>query len=278
MTCHNRRGCRSLLLATASLAVAWVGLAPVRASEPDQVVITGPARLQSGAYAFFQVAGLDSQDPARSIVAMVGVDADGKPINEGITCIPFAGWGGGHVLFVAAAQPGKYTITVTVNGWRASLERAVADAGGAGISAELLQQLRDVAAAAAGAYPYRSGSATLEVVGANPPPPPPPPPPEVGKRWILLFYESAQSTPDLALQILQLRAAKYLSEKGHQFRAVDKDLPAAQSWLQVLKPGSLPCLAIAELTAGDGTGRVLFAGALPQSFDTTIALLKQHGG
>lgn len=260
------------------LWAAAVVLAAARSAEPGQITISGPARIAVGAYAFFQVVGLEPDDPARTTVSMTGVSADGKPIpSENITCIPFSGWGGGHTLFVVANMGGRYTITATVNSWRASLDRAVTDAAAARIDAVLLGELRACQDKASGAYPYRSGSATLEVVGANPPPPPPPPPPEVGKRWIFLFYETRETTPALSLQILRLRTSEYLLDKGHKFRPLDKDLPEPAGWISTLGL-TPPCLVITELRADGSAGPVLYKGPVPSTYEQTLELVRQHGG
>lgn len=254
-----------------------IGASILQAAE---VTITGPARINAGAYAFYQVVGLGENDPLGATVAMTGETDAGKPIpSDTMVCLPFSGWGGGgHLLFVSAGISGRYKITVTLNGWRSGLDRAVADAAGARVAAELLGELQAVAGKAAGAYPYRSGSTVLEVTGANPPPPPPPPPPEVGRRWILVFYESQTADPALTLQLLQLRASQYLRDKQHAVRLLDDDLPAAAAWLGARKLTTLPALVVTELTAGDGAGRVLYSGVLPGSFDATLALVQQHGG
>jgi len=109
----------------------------------------------------------------------------------------------------------------------------------------------------------------------EPNPPPPPPPPVPGKRWVILIEETSERTPQLASVLVDAKNAwrPYLKDKGHQFRAWDKDVvpPDGARWL-------LECESVPTLFIADENGTVLFKGPPPETSAAMLALVKEHGG
>jgi hypothetical protein len=127
------------------------------------------------------------------------------------------------------------------------------------------------------------------------PPPDPPQPPDptpgptppvpAGARAVLILRETAESTPQLARLLTQLRTgqhAEYLRSKGHSLSILDDDAvgsdgrpsPAVELWRPHFAGLTLPAVLIY-----DPTSKVVIAKqSLPATSAEVIETLKRHGG
>lgn len=239
------------------------------------ITLTGPsAPVDPKEYVQILVSGLSDQDlPAARV--------EWSP-TAGTTLIPARSWGGQPFLWFAARSPGKYTVTVTCNGWRKSLDAAIRDATAAQLDAGLLTRLTSANEEIVLRYPVTSGSCVVEVAGADPNPPVPPPPIS-GQRRILLIRETSQSTPGMAALIQDLRNLPYLAEKKHRLLVLDKDskLPSGSVPPEVARAlvdlGSTPVPAVLFYEAS-ADGRLIGKAACPADQAAFLALLKSFGG
>jgi len=122
--------------------------------------------------------------------------------------------------------------------------------------------------------------------GPSPGPGPGPIPVPGGKLFVLIVTETAQQTPQQAAVINSKAADEYIAAKSWQRRVADKDtvdengkVPTdLAAWLDKAKAwnaggGKWPYLNIA-----DGSGAVVYEGALPATEAEYVALLKKFGG
>ncbi len=122
--------------------------------------------------------------------------------------------------------------------------------------------------------------------GPSPDPGPGPTPVPSGKLFVLIVTETAQQTPQQAAVINSKAADEYIAAKSWQRRVADKDtvdengkVPTdLAAWLDKAKAwnaggGKWPYLNIA-----DGSGAVVYEGALPATEAEYVALLKKFGG
>lgn len=122
--------------------------------------------------------------------------------------------------------------------------------------------------------------------GPEPGPGPGPIPVPGGKLFVLIVTETAQQTPQQAAVINSKAADEYIAAKSWQRRVADKDtvdengkVPTdLAAWLDKAKAwnaggGKWPYLNIA-----DGSGAVVYEGALPATEAEYVALLKKFGG
>jgi len=122
--------------------------------------------------------------------------------------------------------------------------------------------------------------------GPSPDPGPGPTPVPSGKLFVLIVTETAQQTPQQAAVINSKAADEYIAAKSWQRRVADKDtvdengkVPTdLAAWLDKAKAwnaggGKWPYLNIA-----DGSGAVVYEGALPATEAEYLALLKKFGG
>ncbi len=238
------------------------------------ITLTGPSgSVEPREYAQILVSGLSDQDlPAARV--------EWTP-TAGTTLIPARTWGGQPFLWFSARNPGRYTITVTANGWRRSLDAATREATTAKLDEALLARLAALSEEITLRYPVTSGQCAVEVAG-DPIPPPIPPPPVTGMRRILLIRETSQSTPQLAALIQDLRNLPYLSEKKHSLLIFDKDtkLPPGTvppELAQAIKDlGTTPLPAVVVYSGDDG--RLCGVAACPVDQVAFIDLLKKLGG
>jgi hypothetical protein len=202
---------------------------------------------------------------------------------DGVTLIPAKTWGGQPFLWFSARNKGTYKITVTVNGWRQSLDTAIRDATAAKIDPALLAKLEAANKDLGTKYPTSTAACAVEVAGSgpNPPIPPVPPVPTPGVRKIILVWETSQSTPALSRLIQDLRNLPYLAERKHSLKILDKDtkspsgtVPAelAQA-LRDIGGQTLPAVCIY-----DDQGRLVGKAACPADKAGFLELIKQNGG
>lgn len=122
--------------------------------------------------------------------------------------------------------------------------------------------------------------------GPSPDPGPGPTPVPSGKLFVLIVTETAQQTPQQAAIINSKAADEYIAAKSWQRRVADKDtvdengkVPTdLAAWLDKAKAwnaggGKWPYLNIA-----DGSGAVVYEGAMPATEAEYLALLKKFGG
>lgn len=136
--------------------------------------------------------------------ARVEISPTGPTLTYGYT------WTGQAFVGFQARSAGTYTLSVTTNGWRKSLDAAVADAVAAGVPADSLRAATQELAAR---YPLRTGACVLEVAPQNPTPPAPQnPPPAASPIRATYVYEKDQSAVPkpiaAALAQLNRRAAE----------------------------------------------------------------------
>jgi hypothetical protein len=234
-----------------------------------------PAPVQPREYTMLLVHGLQDADLQKALV-------DWTP-REGVVLLPFKTWGGQAVLLFSAAKPGKYAISITVNGWRQSTERAVEEAKAARIDAELLKMFEDVVAKLEVTYPYSLGSCVVEVAGTVPPTPTPTPTPTPGKKAVVILRETSESTPEMALLIAGLRNSPAMA--AHDLLVLDKDsktpegqpVPMVQAYLRQLGSQKLPAIVI-DVPGSYADDDVIYKGACPATAAEVVELLKQSGG
>jgi len=231
---------------------------------------------------------IDPKDYAQ--VQVQGLSDDALPAarvewtpTAGVTLIPAKTWGGQPFLWFSARNPGKYTITVTCNGWRTSLDRALSEAKSARIDPDLLARLSTLSEEVILRYPVTSGSCVVEVSGTQPDPTPPPvPPPTPGVRRIIMLYETGDQTAELGALQIRLRQSPYLKEKKHSLLILDQNgLEAGTTNVhpvvaQALKDrGQTPLPAILVY---DAAGSFVGVAECPKTVDEVIAFVKQKGG
>lgn len=131
---------------------------------------------------------------------------------------------------------------------------------------------------------------TVPTPGPGPSPGPGPGPSPVpvpgAKLYVLIVTETAQQTPEQAAVINSKAADEYLKAKSWPRRVADKDVKDEAgnvptdlaAWIDKAKAwqaggGKWPYLNIA-----DGSGAVVYEGALPSTEAEYVALLKKFGG
>jgi hypothetical protein len=208
----------------------------------------------------------------------------------GVSVIPAKMWGGTPFLWFQAKQPGKYTITVTVNGFRKSLDTALSECKTANIDAALLKQLSAVSVSLEGKYPLSTASCAVEVGSVNPPvppPPPTPPTPTTGKRVVILLRETADQSPALARLIVALRKSSYFPDKQHRLLILDRDSkdetgapsPLVSRFLKAVPGAVLPVVAVYEApAAGSGEGKYVGSDPCPDSLTGFVSVVQKFGG
>jgi len=131
---------------------------------------------------------------------------------------------------------------------------------------------------------------TIVVVGIPKPPEPPtppeppiPPPVVPGKKTILFFRESNNSTPEVAHLITSLRIgdfAKYIKEKNHTLLVLDpvdengQTPPGIEQWKEYI--GTLPYMIMVD-TSGT-SNKIVWKGEVPKTSQEVLDLLKKNGG
>jgi hypothetical protein len=254
-------------LALLVTAVAW----------GQGVVLVGPtAPIDPKDFAQIMVSGLTDQDlPAARV--------EWAPA-AGVTLIPAKTWGGQPFLWFSSRVPGKFTVTVTVNGWRKSFDSALVDAKAARIDPDLLAKFTTLSEEVVRQYPVSSGSCVVEVSGTQPDPIPPPVP-TPGVRRLLLIHESGEQTPEIGALIVRLHQSPYLKEKKHSFLDLDKDghqagtqnvHPAIVQALKDLqaKNVKLPALVLYD----SSSGAFVAAVEVPKTVDEVVDFVKKNGG
>lgn len=162
---HVRRGTASQFMFMLVVGMLLM-LALAAASLGAEVRIVAPVSpVQPNAIAVLPVEGLVDLSTAK-------VECIPAPT----LLFPIKTWDGMTAIFFQAATPGKYSVTVSVNGWRRDLDAAIARIPAQAVKTEVLAELTKAAAAMAAAYPLVHETAALEVAGQLPPPGPVPDP------------------------------------------------------------------------------------------------------
>ena len=179
-------------LAFLLLLIPWLTPAGCPQGMAAEVVITAPTTpVQPGMIAVLTVTGVDD----------VQWDQTEITCSQPAFTLPVTLRGNQKAVLFQGMTPGKYTLTLSLNGWRADLDAAVAKVTAARIDEALMTSLATSVAEIVTRYPLVSSAATLEVAGTVPPPPPPPPPTDA--PWgspglsvlILRESQSLQSLP-----------------------------------------------------------------------------------
>jgi hypothetical protein len=250
--------------------LVWMCLAAIAAGA-DLALIPPSGPIEPREYAQISVYGVADRD-------LAGARVEWSP-RDGTTLIPARLWGGQPFLWFSARQPGKYSVTITIHGWRQTLDQAAAEMGAAGVDDAAAGRLRDLAQDMATRYPTARATCVLEVAGGPPPEPPPAPdpaPPATTARSLVILRESGSTTSGQASLYRQLRTDSTwlttLETGGHRLEILDPDSKdKAGSVPEVVArclayPGrpELPAVFVLELSDG-GPGRVLSAKPLPAS-------------
>lgn len=122
--------------------------------------------------------------------------------------------------------------------------------------------------------------------GPSPDPGPGPTPVPSGKLFVLIVTETAQQTPQQAAVINSKAADEYIAAKSWQRRVADKDtvdengkVPTdLAAWLDKAKAWNAGGGKWPYLNVADGSGAVVYEGALPATEAEYVALLKKLGG
>lgn len=202
--------------------------------------------------------------------ALASASVDLSP-SEGVTLIAAKSWTGEPFLLFQARKPGKYTITISLNGWIDGLEASTAQAEAALGSDILAVQLRTLVNRLILTYPLSKGSCLVEVAGEDdsPPIPPPVPVPVPGEKWMIIFRESSDQTAKQAKTFLELR--EKLEANDHTLLVMDPDQAEPKTVLRAyldLLEGELPGVCLA-----DAAGKVLYSGSLPDNLNDILQLV-----
>lgn len=249
----------------------WLVLSAAAIASGQDIVLDGPdAPVQPREYCQIMVGGLSDADlPAASI--------EWTP-RDGTTLMPARLWGGQPFLLFAARTPGKYTIVVTQNAWRANLDAAVDAARRAPVlDAELFRQLQSLQTELRNRYPVRTGTCDVTVAGDVPKPPDVPVP--TGKAdQVTIVTESQDPLPAEQLEIVNGEAVRSAATaSGLGFQCVDKDItgPDVQRVGHVLaacQGQPVPRLVFSA------AGKVIANLPLPASVAETCTLIDRYGG
>jgi hypothetical protein len=134
----------------------------------ENVSIIGPQTpIQPNSLATLQVKDLSDTDLQKASVTCVPL--------EGVTLLPAKTWGGSPFIIFSATTPGKYTITVSINAWRALLNNSILALLSRATDTEILVKLKSLITEAENSakYPTFSSSCVVEVAGTVPPSLPP---------------------------------------------------------------------------------------------------------
>lgn len=128
------------------------------------------------------------------------------------------------------------------------------------------------------AYTYsRIGPMVPPGPGPGPDPDPDPDPnpePTPGPKWILIVHETADTTPEIARLIVNLRTgdnAKYITENKHRLWILDDDLDP--KWAQAVGTTKLPAIVIADPQRGANGA---FVAELPKTSADVMKLIRDH--
>lgn len=240
----------------------------------QDITISGPDKIETGQYYRYDVAGLPKDKLASAKLEYTPTD--------GVVIFPVQSWGGDPFLFVTASKKCQLTITISLNSWRFSLQKAIEDAAQAKVDDALVLDLRLIDDEANAQYPFAKGSMSIQVGDGDPPPPPPPDPTE-GPWKIVIFYDSDQIddyTQDQRELIRSRTEQDEIIAAGHQIiRIIDKQsldggVPESlKPYVESVLNDPLPRIAITPIT---GNGPVTDF-PLPEDLPKLMELLKKGG-
>lgn len=249
------------------LVLVWAAIAG-----GQEIVLDGPALpVQPREYCQIMVGGLSDADlPAASI--------EWTP-RDGTTLMPARLWGGQPFLLFAARTPGRYTIVVTQNAWRANLDAAVDAARRAPVlDAELFRQLQSLQTELRNRYPVRSSSCTVTVAGDVPTPPPPDIPVTGKADQVTIVTESQDTLSAEQLEVVNGEAVRSAAAAaGLDFQCVDRhitgpDVQRVGHVLAACQGQPVPRLVFSA------AGKVIHNVPLPATVAEAATLIDRYGG
>lgn len=208
----------------------------------QEITITPPSGpINAGAYGIITVEGLDNDLLPKASVSLetdkrneTTGQVDRVPVTDAFL-VPAKPWGGQPIILFSIPRPGTYYLTISVNKWKSHLLESLRLTKNA-ISGEMLTRLESAVTDIDNQYPlWQSIPCVLEVTGNVPPQPGPgpgpnpvPPIPVIGKKNILILYETDSTSVGLGALMVRLRddqtVKSYLTSKGHQLMILDKDM------------------------------------------------------
>ena len=239
------------------------------------IILEGPAEpVKPGQYVQIYVRGLAEADLPKARATCTPM--------EGVFFLSAQTWGGQPFLLFSAQQPGKYTIAVTLNGWRYSWQAAVVEAEAARIDAEDLVAIRQLNTQLANKYAYEIGQLLVDVQGEGPDPDPDPDPVPVENLYVFFVYETADidEQPWLANLITSQKIRRLASNKV-RIVFVDKDekdeegnTPAfTRKWIEyVAKQG----LSLPRLFFVDQEGALVHHQEPPKTVGEAVTLIERY--
>jgi len=182
------------------------------------------------------------------------VTIDWEP-KAGVTLIPATMWGGQPFIWFRSRNGGEVRITLSMNGWRQSLNDALSAVQAAKVDAELTADLVAVGKRAAAMYPLSHTEVVLEIgdpepIVALPHPTVPDPTLPPGKQWIVLFTQN----PGGATNLRKAVTAQYPQVQTVLTTPQGKDdqgrpLQNAPLWYAKIAPPTIPYAVL--LKSGD---------------------------
>lgn len=244
--------------------IVWLWCSLLSAAD---ITITAPAKpIQPGRMVRLIVAGVTDAELFGSLASVVppaGVDP------ETIDLFPGRTWQNQPYIDFTAQIPGKYFISIEVNGWSRTLEGAVKLAESANVPSNLLLSLKTAADPIFAAYPPNSGTCAVEVAGSVPPPPPPPPNIGLASQLIILRDQTAATTKSVAI-LLDLQEKYQRGTKPEMFLLDKQETSSlARSYVN-LKPVSA---AFPYYFLVEQGGRVLAHGELADTTEKNFAII-----
>ena len=263
------------------LAICFLLLAtcPLAAQE---IVITGLERpFNPPNFAVIRVSGIEDAELAKASVQLVPNDP--QIIIERSGSIPKA-W---IVLIGQDALPGSRQFTVSLNAFRKHLDEAARNT--AGMDPADSKALIELSSSLGKKYPYRFGSAVLEVAGPRPPPVPPVPPippgPSRGLVTTIVIRVVDSLTADQSEVLSNLR--QWSDQQPHDKVAHLEFPPDAKDpfgsldakvagWVKQIPATAKQPYVFVTQPISDGKSIVVWKGELPKTADELIAKIKER--
>ena len=235
------------------------------------IILEGPAEpVKPGQYVQIYVRGLAEADLPKARATCTPM--------EGVFFLSAQTWGGQPFLLFSAQQPGKYTIAVTLNGWRYSWQAAVVEAEAARIDAEDLVAIRQLNTQLANKYAYEIGQLVVDVQGEGPEPNPVP----VEKLYVFFVYETVYRDEQSWLaNLITSQKIRRLGSNKVRIVFVDKDekdeegnTPAfTRKWIEyVAKQG----LSLPRLFFVDQEGALVHHQEPPKTVGEAVTLIERY--
>lgn len=236
-----------------------------------QITITGPTEIQPNVYNRYDVGGLTEAQ-------LIAAKLDYSP-TEGVILFPVKSWGGEPFILLMAQKPCTININISLNSWRQTLQRSIAEADKANVEDAIVDTIKQADKQAEEKYPFGEGAVAILVKDPAPPKPKPEPTPS-GKYDVVVFYSSDQlrdmpKEQNAVLNSDKLREA--MKAEGHTFlQAFEDDVFTEgidvkfKPFVEAVKGQATPLVVVRDKE----TGEIKFK-PLPASPDAMLALLKE---